>query len=215
MTQKDTKKIISSTSKNKKNPHKSTDTKTAIVVIGVIIAIILFLCILLTLCGAIMTIFEEDSTTTQKTTTIEQTEGTTKNSTEETTSEETSSTVETTTEKLTMKIDVESYSITKFSSGYDYMFTIINNDNKSFEGRVDIDICQSDGCLTGDSFTATRPQTPGERIPVHISEINTGPYYDWGSQGIYTYEYEVYVNGEVVASGKGDITTDFDDFSMF
>ena len=107
-------------------------------------------------------------------------------------------------------IVVTSMIVKKIDGKFKYWFDIRNKGKKPFDGIVRI------WCITDDessefdeSFKTNRPIEPKLGTPQFI-ELNTGITSFHGANGISKFRFEVIVNDEVVQTGSGRITNNFE-----
>jgi hypothetical protein len=112
------------------------------------------------------------------------------------------------TEELkSLDVDVTSQIVKEIDGKYRYFFDIRNNDLSPFEGEVNIElITQSGSNLGEDSFSTNQPIKPGLGTSVYIDK-STGPIEIHSENGISGYNFEVKVDGKVVNSDEGQISS--------
>ncbi|MEK6827618.1 MAG: hypothetical protein AABX99_04000 [Nanoarchaeota archaeon] len=110
-------------------------------------------------------------------------------------------------------ISVTSQIVKKVDGKCRYFFDIRNNDNADFEGSVKVILINSQGnSVWNDIFTTNQAIKPTLGTSVY-TEAYTCPVSIHGSNGIATYEYEVKINNQLVKTGTGVISNNFEDLS--
>lgn len=108
-------------------------------------------------------------------------------------------------------IIVTSMIVKRINGKFKYWFDIRNEGKKPFNGIIKIWCITDDGSSEFDeSFKTNRPIEPKLGTPQYI-ELNTGITSIHGANGISKFRFEVIVDDEVVQSGNGRITEDFED----
>ena len=90
-----------------------------------------------------------------------------------------------------------------------YFFDIRNDDQTPFAGSVRIELIGGAGTLGRETFQTRSPIQPGLGTSVYF-DINTGPSSVHGEFGITSFQYQVWEQGRVVASGGGTISSVFE-----
>jgi len=107
-------------------------------------------------------------------------------------------------------IAVSSSIIKKVDGKHRYFFNIRNNDDKDFEGTVDIEVYNDDELLGKESFKTTSSIGAGLGTSVYF-DINTGPVSVHGEYGVTKFKYKVLINKDTVKEGDGDIASKYED----
>ena len=103
--------------------------------------------------------------------------------------------------------------VKKVGSKCRYFFDIRNQDNKDFEGSVKIRLInKKGGSVWDETFSTNRAIEPNLGTSVY-TDAYTCPVAVHGDYGIATYNYEVKVDNEVVKTGSGTISNEFEDLS--
>ncbi len=91
-----------------------------------------------------------------------------------------------------------------------YFFDIRNDDDRNFEGSIEIELINQRGSrVWSDEFVTNRAIEPGLGTSVY-TDANTCPVAIHGEYGIDTYRYEVNVNNQIVKTGSGSISNKYE-----
>lgn len=113
-------------------------------------------------------------------------------------------------------IVVTSQIVKKVDGKYRYFFDIRNKDTKPFEGSVSIALFTSElkNPIAGDAFNTTKAIEPELGTSVNM-DANTGPTSVHGANGITKFTYTVKKGNDVVKTGEGVITDNFEDVDSY
>lgn len=113
------------------------------------------------------------------------------------------------------EISVTSSIVKKVDGKHRYFFDILNNDDRVFNGNVEIKIFndQTSAPLGGDSFSTKIPLEKGRAQYVYI-DINTGPVSIHGEYGSTRFEYLIKIDDQIAGSGNGKISEKYEDADL-
>lgn len=105
--------------------------------------------------------------------------------------------------------------VKKVDGKYRYFFDIRNHDTKEFEGSVSILLFTDElkNEIAGDAFDTKAPIEAELGASVY-TDANTGPVSVHGIDGITKFKYIVRKDNQVVNSGEGRITDEFEDLDF-
>lgn len=110
-------------------------------------------------------------------------------------------------------IAVTSQIIKKVDGKYRYFFDIRNNDTKDFNGSVTIQLVTAEGRkISKETFNTNKAISPGLGTSQYI-DANTGPVSTHGESGYAKFTYEVKVGSDVVKTGEGALSNQYEDLS--
>ncbi len=115
-----------------------------------------------------------------------------------------------------VNVTVTSQIVKKVGIEYRYIFDILNNDSKSFSGSVTISLYNDSQQtpLGQQTFNMTQLLQPGLGSVVYF-DIPIGPASLQNTNGVTRFKYAILVNGQQANAGEGQITSQYEDTSLF